>query len=154
MAHFRRLAVLAAVTVVGLCFGPAAEAGVQTLVFKTGPINVTPYDAITKTQLIDSPSVDGYVTGIKADLVDATGKVVPNTQVMLHHVVFAKIGPSDYTCPGTYAERFFAEGEEHYAMQPSERIRVPEQGLRPLGPARDADESPSRQTPPSRCVTR
>ena len=116
MVHFRRLAVLAAVTVVGLCFGPAAEAGVQTLVFKTGPINVTPYDAITKTQLIDSPSVDDYVTGMKADLVDAAGNVVPNTHVMLHHVVFAKFGPSDYTCPGTYAERFFAEGEEHYAM--------------------------------------
>ena len=35
---------------------------------------------------------------------------------MLHHVVFAKIGAPDYTCPGTYAQRFFAEGEEHYAM--------------------------------------
>jgi hypothetical protein len=108
---------LAAATVVGLCFGPAAEAGVQTLVFKTGPITVTPYDAITKSQLIDSPSVDGYVTGIKADLVDADGNVVPNTHVMLHHVVFAKIGAPDYTCPGSFAQRFFAEGEEHYAMR-------------------------------------
>ena len=35
---------------------------------------------------------------------------------MLHHVVFAKIGAPDYTCPGTHAQRFFAEGEEHYAM--------------------------------------
>jgi plastocyanin len=128
VAHFRRLAVLAAVTVVGLCFGPAAEAGVQTLVFKTGPIDVTPYDAITKTLLIDSPSVDGYVTGMKADLVDADGKVVPNTQVMLHHVVFAKIGPSDYTCPGTYAQRFFAEGEEHYAMSLPDGYGYPNKG--------------------------
>jgi plastocyanin len=60
--------------------------------------------------------VDGYVTGIKADLVDASGNVVPNTHVMLHHVVFAKIGQPDYTCPGSLAQRFFAEGEEHYAM--------------------------------------
>ena len=116
MAHICRLALLAAVATLGLAFGTPAQAGTQTLVFTSGPVTVTPYDAITRTALIDSPSVDGYVTGIKADLVDAGGNVVPNTQVMLHHVVFAKIGAPDYTCPGTYAQRFFAEGEEHYAM--------------------------------------
>jgi len=128
VAHLRRLTVFAALTVVGLCFGPAAEAGVQTLVFKTAPITVTPYDAITRTQLTDSPSVDGYVTGIKADLVDTDGNVVPNTHVMLHHVVFAKIGASDYTCPGTYAQRFFAEGEEHYAMSLPDGYGYPNKG--------------------------
>jgi plastocyanin len=128
VVHFRRVAVLAAVTVVGLCFGPPAEAAIQTLVFKTGPITVTPYDAITRTQLIDSPSVDGYVTGMKADLVDADGNVVPNTHVMLHHVVFAKIGQPDYTCPGTYAQRFFAEGEEHYAMSLPDGYGYPNKG--------------------------
>ena len=116
MAHICRLALLAAVATLGLAFGTPAQAGTQTLVFTSGPVTVTPYDAITRTALIDSPAVDGYVTGIKADLVDAGGNVVPNTQVMLHHVVFAKIGAPDYTCPGTYAQRFFAEGEEHYAM--------------------------------------
>ena len=116
MAHICRLALLAAVATLGLAFGTPAQAGTQTLVFTSGPVTVTPYDAITRAALIDSPAVDGYVTGIKADLVDAGGNVVPNTQVMLHHVVFAKIGAPDYTCPGTYAQRFFAEGEEHYAM--------------------------------------
>ena len=105
MAHFRRLALLTAVVVLGLAFGPAAEAGVQTLVFKSGPVTVTPYDAITRTALIDSPAVDGYVTGIKADLVNAAGNVVPNTQVMLHHVVFAKIGARNRADAVRYAYR-------------------------------------------------
>ena len=43
-------------------------------------------------QLAPSPKVDGYVVGMKASLVDVVGNAVPHTDVMLHHVVFAKLG--------------------------------------------------------------
>jgi hypothetical protein len=55
--------------------------------------------------------VDGYVVGMEAEVVDAQGRVQGRDKVMLHHIVFAKIGVPDYTCGGA-AERFFAEGEE------------------------------------------
>jgi plastocyanin len=114
-----RLAVLAAATFVGLTFASAAQAGIETLVFRSKPIMVQPYEASQTVQLVDSPSVNGYVTGMSADIVDENGDSVPNNHVMLHHVVFAKIGTPDYTCggmSGVPAQRFYAEGEEHYSM--------------------------------------
>ena len=53
---------------------------------------------------------------MKADLVDGAGNVVSPLDVMLHHVVFAKVRARDYTCPGSIAERFYAEGEERMVM--------------------------------------
>jgi len=49
VAPIRRLALVAVAAAVGVGFGPTAEAAVQTLVFKSGPVTVTPYDAITRT---------------------------------------------------------------------------------------------------------
>ena len=46
---------------------------------------------------------------------DAAGKVQGRDKVMLHHIVFAKVGVPDYTCGG-FTERFFAEGEERLAL--------------------------------------
>jgi plastocyanin len=63
----------------------------------------------------ESPSVDGYVVGMEAEVVDAAGRVQGRDKVMLHHIVFAKIGVPDYTCGG-FTERFFAEGEERLAL--------------------------------------
>ena len=65
--------------------------------------------------LAESPAVDGYVVGMEAEVVDAQGRVQGRDKVMLHHIVFAKIGVPDYTCGGA-AERFFAEGEERLAL--------------------------------------
>jgi plastocyanin len=58
--------------------------------------------------------------------------------VMLHHVVFAKVGVPDYTCPGIQdysgstsslrAERFYAEGEEHFALSLPEGYGYPNSG--------------------------
>ena len=62
-----------------------------------------------------SPAVDGYVVGMSAEVVDAAGRVQGRTSVMLHHIVFAKVGTPDYTCGG-FTERFFAEGEERMAL--------------------------------------
>ena len=52
---------------------------------------------------------------MEAEVVDAAGKVQGRDKVMLHHIVFAKVGVPDYTCGG-FTERFFAEGEERLAL--------------------------------------
>lgn len=123
-----RFAVLAAATIVALAFGSAAKAGVETLVFRSKPILVQPYQATQAVQLVDSPRVTGYVTGMSADIVDENGNTVPNNHVMLHHVVFAKIGTADYTCGsmnGIPAQRFYAEGEEHFRMALPDGVGYP-----------------------------
>ncbi len=111
MSRVALLAVLAA-----LVFPVGAHAATQTLVFKSAPIPVAAYGVATSYQLIPHPQVDGYVVGMKADLVDGAGNTVSPLDVMLHHVVFAKVRARDYTCPDSIAERFYAEGEERMVM--------------------------------------
>jgi plastocyanin len=122
------LARVALLTAVAAAFFPAsASAGEQTLVFRSGAITVSGYGVAQNTQLAPSPAVDGYVTAISADVVDASGNSVPITNVMLHHVVLAKVGTPDATCSNftnydgrilSYpVERFYAEGEERTTIQ-------------------------------------
>ena len=103
-----------------------AMAEVQTLVFDSSPVTIGPYGVERGVQLAPSPKVGGYVVGLRASLVDVIGNPVPHTDVMLHHIVFAKLGVADTTCSSVrgfdgkpsplQAERFFAEGEEHFAL--------------------------------------
>jgi len=96
-----------------LAFGTPAHAGQQTLTFQTKGISVEGFGVTQATQLIDSPRIDGYVVDFTAEVVDAQGRVQGDDDIMLHHIVVAKLGARDYTCPGLAAERFYAEGEEH-----------------------------------------
>ena len=89
-----------------------ALAGEQTLTFRTAAISVEGYGVTQATQLIESPRVDGYVVDFSAVVVDEQGNVQTDRDIMLHHVVVAKLGKADYTCPGLQAERFYAQGEE------------------------------------------
>jgi plastocyanin len=103
-----------------------AAAGTETLVLETSPITVTAFEVARGVRLAPSPQVDGYVVGMSAEVVDVLGNPVPMQDVMLHHVVFAKVGVPDSTCSsiedysgnasGLRAERFYAEGEEHFAL--------------------------------------
>lgn len=107
--------------------GAVARSGEQTLVFRSAAVTVQGFGVEQGLQLVPSPSVDGYVTGISADVVDANGVSMPISTVMLHHVVLAKIGTPDATCQQFYGydgrpvgipvERFFAEGEERTTIQ-------------------------------------
>ena len=109
----------------------AAGGDVQTLTFRTGPIAIQPYFTAQGTAVAPSPSVDGYVVGMSADVVDAEGNVVPYWEVMLHHVVFAKLLSPDSTCGalnGIPAERFYAEGEERYSMSLPDGYGYPNAG--------------------------
>jgi plastocyanin len=110
IARFLIAAVAAALSVPAI-----AHAEERTLTFTTPAISVEGYGVAQQPMLAESPSVDGYVVGMEAEVVDATGRVQGRDKVMLHHIVFAKIGVPDYTCGGP-AERFFAEGEERLAL--------------------------------------
>jgi hypothetical protein len=118
---------LFAVVLAALAFPAGATADVQSLVFESAPIQVDRYAVARGVQLVQSPSVDGDVVGMKADVVDLNGNVVPDTDVMLHHVVFAKLGAPDSTCSSftgydgkttpAITQRFYAEGEEHFTLR-------------------------------------
>jgi hypothetical protein len=76
-----------------------------------------------------APPVDGFITHMETDIVDAdTGQQVPISRLMLHHIVFVNPSHRDSTC-GSFAgfdgrdnfgslapQRFFAAGEERAKM--------------------------------------
>jgi plastocyanin len=106
---------LIAVAAAALAVPALAHAEERTLTFTTPAISVEGYGVAQQPMFAESPSVDGYVVGMEAEVVDAAGRVQGRDKVMLHHIVFAKIGVPDYTCGG-FTERFFAEGEERLAL--------------------------------------
>jgi hypothetical protein len=115
-----------------------AAANTETLVLETSPITVTAFEVARGVRLAPSPQVDGYVVGMSAEVVDVLGNPVPMQDVMLHHVVFAKVGVPDSTCSSIEdysgnasslrAERFYAEGEEHFALSLPEGYGYPNRG--------------------------
>jgi hypothetical protein len=115
-----------------------AAAATETLVLETSPITVTAFEVARGVRLAPSPQVDGYVVGMTAEVVNVLGNPVPMQDVMLHHVVFAKVGVPDYTCSGIedysgntsslQAQRFYAEGEEHFALSLPEGYGYPNRG--------------------------
>ena len=111
----RRLIRLLPVALIAAAFVPTAQAQVKTLTFTVGPISVPAYGVATQPAAAPSPKEDGYVVGMKAEIVDSKGVVQGRDKVMLHHIVFGKVGTPDATCGGG-AERFYAEGEERLAF--------------------------------------
>jgi len=87
-----RIAVLAVLVTLAGATHPAAAARAtdQVLVFRSAPITVAGFGVSQGEQRVPSPAIDGYVTGMSGDVVDADGNSVPVTSVMLHHTVFAK----------------------------------------------------------------
>ena len=112
----RRVVVAA---IAALAWPGAAHAGEESLTFTTGPVMIKPYFTAQGAMRAPSPTVDGYVTGITVQVVDTAGNALGPQDVMLHHVVFAKVARRDLTCGsfgGLPAERFFAQGEERYSL--------------------------------------
>ena len=98
MARISRLLLAAAAAALAL---PAlAHAEERTLTFTTPAISVEGYGVAQQPMPAESPKVDGYVVGMEAEVVDAQGRVQGRDKVMLHHIVFAKVGVPDYTCGG------------------------------------------------------
>jgi hypothetical protein len=123
---------------VALALPGRAAASTETVALETSPITVTGFEVARGARLAPSPKVDGYVVGMSAEVVDMLGNPVPLQDVMLHHVVFAKVGAPDYTCAGIEdysgdasnlrAERFYAEGEERFALSLPEGYGYPNRG--------------------------
>ena len=110
-----------------------AHAEERTLTFTTAPISVPAYGVAQQPMLAESPSIDGYVVGMEAEVVDANGKVQGRDKVMLHHIVFAKIGARDYTCGNQAARALLRRGRGAARALAPERLRLSEQGDRSLG---------------------
>ncbi len=127
-----RRALRLTLAVSALCFPAQALAAEQTLVLRSAPIAIGPYEVAQGVQLVDHPFVDGYVVGMSADVVDDSGTVVPIQRVMLHHVVFARIGAGDLTCPSG-AQRFYAAGEERMQLALPAGYGYPNRAAEPWG---------------------
>jgi plastocyanin len=114
----------------GSCIGGATSGTKQTFTCRLGPVVVAPYQVLTRELLFNPPKpmVDGHITGMRVDVTDKDGTKVPISRLMLHHIVFSKLGPRDPTCGNAFtgwdsrtpipnaAQRFYAAGEERAEM--------------------------------------
>src|SRR3954452_23647069 len=87
---------------------------------------------------VRAPRVNGYITAMRAYLIDDDGRQVSIQDVMLHHIVFINHGrrPRDHkgSCEGRWGEPFYGTGEEHqrlilprgygYRIAPGDRWRM------------------------------
>jgi hypothetical protein len=91
------------------------------------PVSMDPFE-VEQAQAIQTPGVEGWVTRMSVDVVNPDGTQVPINRVMLHHIVFAKIGTKHPGCDtitgfdektkiGAYGEPFYAAGEERQVME-------------------------------------
>ncbi len=113
---------------------PAGAA--QELTYRYGPVQVDGFEVDQGTALsnVPKPFVDGYVTGMEVEVVDAAGQPISPKRLMLHHVVFLNLGQAgkfdhrDRTCSiftgldnqtklPALADRFYAAGEERNKLR-------------------------------------
>ena len=85
----------------------------QHLHFEYGPVHLNPGQNIIQYSSPDipKPTVPGWITGIRANMVFLDGTVPASDVIMLHHAVWLDLSAQDLTSPST-PERFFATGEE------------------------------------------
>jgi plastocyanin len=100
-------------------------AAVQTKSFDY-PVSMDPFEVEQETAIVN-PGVEGYITGMSVDVVNPDGSSVPIDRVMLHHIVFARLGvkhpgcdtitqfDSKSTLPAA-GEPMYAAGEERQVL--------------------------------------
>ena len=91
----------------------APDAGAERLHFKVGPFAIEPgqNNIANRSAAAQQPPVDGWIVGIRPNLIFANGKTPGVDVVHLHHAVWLNLSAQDATDPGL-PERFFAVGEE------------------------------------------
>src|SRR5262245_9319416 len=96
--------------------GPAAGDGTTEWTCWVDPEDVAGYEVEQKViGNIPKPPVDGSITHMETDVVDAaTGTPVPISRLMLHHIVYLNLARPDAGCGGP--ERFYGAGEERLKM--------------------------------------
>ena len=77
-----------------LALAAPASAREDTHTFRYGPLKVAPYGVNERSVQygVPAPNVDGYLVGGSVRLVDAAGRAVPISRVMLHYVIFSNAG--------------------------------------------------------------
>src|SRR4051812_6337031 len=114
-------------TVAVLCAAGPASAAEQTQTFRY-PVEVKGYQVRQEMTPAQHPNVDGFVTAMSVDIVDANGTPVPIQRLMLHHIVFSKIGEPNPQCPRFtgfdatqklpgLAQPFYGAGEERNVLR-------------------------------------
>ena len=109
-----------------------ADPGLKTYVFRFGPYSIGPYQVAKGTDRVSPPPVDGAIVGMDTRLVTRNGADVPQSKVMLHHIVYTDGGPArpkagderreagqrrDSACPQRPVfQRFFGTSEELRAL--------------------------------------
>jgi len=94
-----------------------ADPSLKTYVYRFGPHRIGPYQVARATDVISPPPVDGAIVAMDTRLVTRKGAVVPQSDVMLHHIVYTDGGPRgkrrDGACPQRPVfRRFFGTSEE------------------------------------------
>ena len=118
----KRVLVLLSMTVAVLWAAAPAFADTNTETFRY-PVEVKGYQVRQEMTIADHPKVDGFITAMSVDVVDANGTPVPIQRLMLHHIVFSTLGQQNPQCsqfhgfdysqkiPGL-ARPFYGAGEE------------------------------------------
>jgi plastocyanin len=105
-----------------------ADPGLKTYVYRFGPHKIGPYQVANGTDTVSPPPVDGAIVGMDTRLITRGGAEVPQSQAMLHHIVYTDGGPArpkagderseadrrrDAACPQRPVyQRFFGTSEE------------------------------------------
>jgi plastocyanin len=104
-----------------LAVASPASAAERTYKLRFGPIALDGYQVKQNSDPVRNPRVNGYITRMRAHVVDKRGRDIPIQRVMLHHVLFTNRGVRDGdrhdgACPGLNRERFYGTGEEHQVL--------------------------------------
>jgi len=110
---------LACLAALAAAAAPApARAETTTHELRFGPLDVGPYQVVKGSHDVRTPPVTGAIVRMDAHVVDAAGREVPQSEVMLHHLVFFDRGRPgvrryDGTCVERRAsQRFYGTSEE------------------------------------------
>jgi hypothetical protein len=121
--NFRKSGRLTLLAIVVLLVTAApASAAERTFKLRMGPKALDGDQVRQNTDWVKTPRVNGYITAMKAHVVDRNGRDIPIQRVMLHHVLFVNRGVRDGdrhdgSCPSLPRERFYGTGEEHQELR-------------------------------------
>ena len=99
----------------------SAAAAERTVTLRTGPYTLGGFSVQRRTVRPPTPGVDGFITRMRARIVDERGVPIDPRRLMLHHLLFLNDGRFegdryDGTCTKLPRERFFGVGEEQQRL--------------------------------------
>ena len=115
-----------------------ADPSLKTYVFRFGTYRIGRYQAQRRTDFVQAPPEAGSIVGMDVRILDESGNVIPQYEVMLHHMLFTNGGADDRlkdnACPGRpVQQKFFGTSEElrpltlprgyGYPTQPTDKWR-------------------------------